>query len=155
MNSQELKDICKINSRCNYILKGVYPVDKVPHNLSYPCFLIVNSDEHYLPGTHWIGIYIDNYRRAIFLDSFALDPEYYGLKNYIMKMSESFTTLKIPLQNISSNVCGLYQLYFLFYIANNTDTSNFVSAFTQYDTCYNDNLVKYLVSKYIKEGSDK
>lgn len=154
MNSLELKRICEIDFKYKQILYGVYPVDKIPDHLSYPCYLIINSDEHHLPGTHWVGIYFDAQKKAIFLDSFAFKPEFYGLKDYIEKMSKSYFSLKTSLQHNDSNVCGVYQLFFLFYIANNLDTTRIVSSFSLEDSKYNDNLVSYLVLKHIKERRD-
>ena len=36
---------------------GVYPADKIPKFWGKTAALIVNTDDHTKPGTHWVALY--------------------------------------------------------------------------------------------------
>ena len=44
---------------------GVFPIDKLPSSIPrYPCFLVVNTQAHNLPGEHWLSIFISKQRKG-------------------------------------------------------------------------------------------
>ena len=50
-----------------------------------PCGIIVNTDVHYKPGTHWCAIFFDENGNTDFFDSFGYPPEHYGhfIRNFL------------------------------------------------------------------------
>ena len=45
--------------------------------ISFPFYCIVNTDERYLPGKHWLSIYVDENKYCYFFDSLGLPPHNY------------------------------------------------------------------------------
>ena len=55
--------------------RGVYPLDYLPKRLlRRPSSLIVNLDEHYKPGSHWVAIYIGNRGTSFYFDPLGMQP---------------------------------------------------------------------------------
>lgn len=54
---------------------GVYPADYLPYYVQAPSAIVVNSDIHTLPGTHWRAIFIDHNKELDFFDSYGKSPE--------------------------------------------------------------------------------
>jgi hypothetical protein len=36
--------------------EGVYPVDLLPETITNPANIVVNLDEHYMLGSHWVAL---------------------------------------------------------------------------------------------------
>ncbi|XP_043476691.1 uncharacterized protein LOC122507831 [Leptopilina heterotoma] len=53
---------------------GVYPADKIPHFLTRPSAIVINTDDHTKPGTHWVAIHISKDGRGTYFDSYGLPP---------------------------------------------------------------------------------
>ena len=103
MDGHTIQDI--LSREAAPIFQGVYAADKIPP-LRMGSAIIVNTDKSTEPGMHWLALYQD--REALeFFDSYGQSPDFYGF---------SFTNVKwnnIPLQSITSNVCGAYCIYYI------------------------------------------
>ena len=92
---------------------GIYSIDVLPTFVPhYPLLLIVNTDTHNLPGTHWKVIFIDKDRRGEVFDSLA-----YTVNPVIYQWMNRFTRSWIRNQKIFqlplAATCGAYALYFV------------------------------------------
>ena len=56
--------------------------------MNYPFLCIVNTDERYLSGTHWLCIYVDEYKHCNFWDSLGFSPNHY--KKYFMEFIDKY-----------------------------------------------------------------
>lgn len=83
--------------------------------IKFPFLCIVNSDERYLPGMHWIAIFGDENKHCYFWDSLGLSPEHYKeyFMQFINKYCVGYCYVNSCLRSQSSRTCGLYCLYFL------------------------------------------
>jgi len=119
--------------------------DELPIKIKYPCSIILNNKPRSHSGEHWIAIYFDKNKRAIFFDSYGLPPEYYNLNNYI-KLNSIATTFNNKRIQGDSNYCGLYCLLFLLMI-NRNQISKFFTFFS--DNFYlNDKKIEYLLNVF-------
>ena len=63
--------------------KGVVPRDKLPQKVTYPTSIVMNTHKSSQSGEHWLALYYDENGMCSFFDSFGMDPDFYGLKDYI------------------------------------------------------------------------
>ena len=98
---------------------GVFAQDQLESLKPKPYnFFVVNLDFSSEPGSHWIGV---KFKKSIIevYDSFGMQisgwyRRPYYLLNFLFKYSNSHSISITPkLQDASSNICGLYCLYFL------------------------------------------
>ena len=104
---------------------GVFPRDFLSRirKRALPFGVIINtskaSDED--GGTHWVAAWIQSAKEAEFFDSFGKTAIFYGVEihDFILRMSpscggkykENYTQLQHP----SSDLCGLFCLYYLYH----------------------------------------
>lgn len=97
----------------NKFFGGVYSINNLPlviptTKINY----IINLDPSYQPGSHWVSVYIDSNRRAIYFDSFGRPPPPEILS--FMQRSVSFYQIsKSKYQGDDSSACGYYCLLFV------------------------------------------
>lgn len=63
-------------------------------------------------GTHWCAFYIEG-KKAFYFDPFAVHPPE-AVERYLSKYDTRMSVKQI--QNIFSNVCGYYCLFFIYYM---------------------------------------
>lgn len=114
MNSSQIHTILSRDPVSARYFEGVFPSDKIPTIRKFPCALVLNTDKHDEKGTHWLAVYIQDKRTIEFFDSFGLPPEVYGedITRFI-KRYYRIQCNKIPVQSVTSNVCGQYCIYFI------------------------------------------
>ena len=105
-------EVWRLINRCvqlKYKLAGVYAADNFPLYIGYQPFLIVNSDRSNHKGTH---------NDLVFADPLELPYHYY--KHICDRLSFADfgvrEVIKEPLQKLSSDLCGLYFVYFAHHI---------------------------------------
>ena len=104
-------------SKMRIPLVGVFNKDVLPHYKS-PGGYIVNlqdsTDEHgkELPGTHWTSFYVPKVGRAAYFDSFGFDAPVQVSKF----LNRNYVYSHHPIQNIYSEICGYYCLYFIWFM---------------------------------------
>ena len=87
---------------------------------SLPCFIIVNLDSSYMPGSHWIALGFFKNRVEIF-DSLGFDIfNWPRVPCSLMKLLQRFAVSKRVriskrLQSNSSFLCGLYSVFYVKY----------------------------------------
>ena len=104
----DLLDWCKY---LNIPIKTVLSRDQnVPHNHKQTLF-IYNLEPSYMGGSHWVATYVkDNVIN--YFDSFGLPP-FEELVNHAKRKNLTLLHQNQQIQNLYSNTCGYYCLYFL------------------------------------------
>ena len=126
---------------------GVFPIDKIPKIKAIPVGMIVNLDEAHLPGSHWIGIYIDSDTFGIFFDSYGRNPEKKAILNLLKDNCIDWTYSDKCLQSPLSSTCGQYSLYFLYHIVRNLNLKRIVDDKFSMNLIKNDSIVTSWVNK--------
>ena len=94
---------------------GVFPINRLPiYLLPKPCGLIINQDEHYKPGSHWVAVKLEKYKPAYYFDSFGSYPRK-EIISFMEQNSKSWVYNKKKYQSDLSSLCGYYCLLFLIY----------------------------------------
>ena len=98
---------------------GAYPFDLLPPKPRTVDFsLVINTDKSTLPGDHWLVLlrkdstvyFIDSYGRNY--NDFTFEKDFTNtVKKYVG--DEKIHHNKIWLQRLTSNVCGMYCVYFV------------------------------------------
>lgn len=116
MNTSELQ--CCI--ACDSVLRGlvnVYASDYLPYTLNrLPYGIIVNTDVHYKPGTHWCAIFFDGKGNTEFFDSYGHPPDHYGYFITHFLKQNCKKPLIVNRKRLQSNFSNVYGMYCLFYL---------------------------------------
>ena len=102
-------------------LIGIYNKDELP-KVPQQGFYIVNlqdaRDEYGndLSGTHWTVIYIEG-KKAIYMDTFGFPPPLEV--QLLLKAYVPYLHNQQQIQNPKSGYCGVYVLYFMYYMTIN------------------------------------
>ena len=115
MNTSQLQCIISCDSVLKERVVGVFAADQLPKSLPFlPCGLIVNTDMISHPGRHWLSFFICRDTVECF-DSYGQPVSDYNplfmrwIRRHGLRVIENRTRL----QSDTSNVCGLYCIYFL------------------------------------------
>ena len=129
---------------------GVYAADRIPKILTPPTAIVVNTDDHTKPGTHWVAIYIDHARFGTYFDSYGFPPSSKYHVDCIKRNCKNFCWNSRELQSIDSTCCGQYTITFLYYMCRGNSLNKFLQLFT-HDTRRNDALAVNLFRRRIKK----
>lgn len=105
---------------------------------------IINLDNSYNTGTHWVALYIDD-MNACYFDPFG---EECPLSVYKFCKGKTLITSNYVIQNLNQQVCGYYCLAFLHYMNFNKNKNiryklnNFIKPFDLDDTTKNDDILQ-------------
>ena len=103
MNTSQINAILSHDVMTKDVFQGVYPVNRLPK--SCEGMYVINTDEHDQPGEHWVAVYNKEY-----FDSFGVSP----LDSRIIDFMDSTIQYNcVPLQQILTNACGFYCVYYL------------------------------------------
>lgn len=93
--------------------------------------LVVNLSRKAESGSHWISIFIDNtcynnnnyneqtgYGKTYFMDSYGFMPRSWYITEFLKKNCRNVEYCQQQLQQIQSNVCGMYAACFIIHMAN-------------------------------------
>ena len=113
----------------------------LPSINSYPSSLIINTHPRGEPGEHWLAMYFDNNKNCEFFDSFGFTANDYGFDKYINLFSRSYVNNKFQIQNIDSDGCGYYCIYFILLKARGFTLTNINDLFSKSNFKINDFLI--------------
>jgi hypothetical protein len=113
------KELCEFNLK-NHI-----------NNKKNKIGVIFNLDPHYKQGSHWVALFINIQKKQInYFDSYGEDPEpqiYKFIKNIYNQGSKLNILFDININKIrhqfSDSECGMYSLYFIIQMLNDTSIS--------------------------------
>jgi hypothetical protein len=149
MNTIQINEILEKDKISKTDFIGVFSRDKMPNitKKDFPCSMVVNTDTSKQPGTHWLAIYYDKNGNCNFFDSMALSPEFYNLKDTLIKPAQSIKFSTFPIQSFYSDFCGLYCVLFILFKSRNYTLENFLELFDK-NTLKNDRTILHLISKF-------
>ena len=117
MNTEQLSKLIR-NSKClNETLIDITAINVLPtvRIRPFPQLYIINTDPFPNPGKHWVCVVFYNASKADYFASLGKHPEAYSrnLKRFIIENSSNKCTF-IPkqIQSNSSDICGLYVVFF-------------------------------------------
>lgn len=108
----------------------------------------MNEDPDFMPGSHWVGIYIDKYGYSYFFDSFGRNPKG-TILNFILRNSLMYTYNTKQIQHLMSDVCGKYCILFLLNYALGNNVDQFINMFSS-SYKKNDVICAKLFKQYFK-----
>ena len=96
---------------------------------------VINLDEYYDIGTHWVKLYVNN-KSATYLDSFAVEHIPKGIKKFISDKSIIANIFRI--QTYDSVISGYVFIGFMF---NGNKLTDFSNLFLPNDFKKNDDII--------------
>jgi hypothetical protein len=95
---------------------GAFPSDLLPHSITMPTTVIVNTDNHTEPGAHWLAIRLEHRcSTAFYFDSYGLAPDIPDIQSFLRRncrvMNYNTTQLQDPLSTVCGKYCFLFALY--------------------------------------------
>jgi hypothetical protein len=126
MNSIQIHKLLSKHVKC---FRGVYPVDLLPSSIEKPAIIVINLDEHYKPGSHWVTVCIANTGHAEYFDSYGLPPFRDEITAYLQRNSTSWVYNCHRLQGLTSKVCGHYCCIYALHRAEGVSMTSFVNMF--------------------------
>jgi hypothetical protein len=110
---------------------GAYPADMLPHYITQPSTVIVNTDAHTQSGTHWLAIRLEpKSYTAFYFDSYGLPPSIHNIQAFLRRNCTILNYNKALLQGPVSTVCGKYCCLFALYMDRGYTANQFVGLFT-------------------------
>jgi len=96
------------------IFQGVYPVDRLPLSVRYPCAIVINTDTASGEGEHWTAVYIDGFQKGVYFDSMGLPPLDPRVLVFLNTHAVKWLANPLTIQSVVSDKCGHYCLYFVY-----------------------------------------
>lgn len=132
MNTGQIDAILRNDYMTKSLFQGVYPIDQLPSSCNG--MYVINTDEHDEPGEHWLAVYNKEY-----FDSYGLPP----LDRRIIQFLGSDVMYNtVHLQQLMSNACGFYCVYYLLERARGNSAENIIHILKNSDS---DFIVKEMV----------
>ena len=162
MNGYEIERGLKDVLGDNIIFLGCYWMEDASSILrsavtkSRPCVIILNTikknAKEGLMG-HWISIYINYGNLTLgYFDSYNLEPELYsrGMSKFLRDKPWSLYKLSYRIQGISSLVCGVYTMYYVYLLSRHSLKKSFAhihKKFKKHQYKNNDKLILRIAYK--------
>lgn len=149
MDTFQLIAFLKNDKYAKKVFCGVYALDILPIiKVKKPCAFIVNNEKSSLPGEHWFSIYVPKHGPIEYFDSYGLKPLNSEIYDFIKMNGNKFIYNKMQIQNQSSNLCGLYCVFFLYLKSRNYTLKQTMKFFTN-NLIKNDLMLKSLFKKLL------
>ena len=71
MNTYQLEAVMTEDRYSQDMFVGVFPMDRLPKQFKTPACMIINSASSSSQGEHWLAVFIDQYGRGEFFDSYG------------------------------------------------------------------------------------
>lgn len=117
MNTRDIYDLLSSDIWVRQTeLVRVLPIDQLPRyiNPTKTAAIIVNTDPSYRAGSHWVGLYYNGLGKFTYFDSFGLPPRHREIMDFIERNStKPYSYNPQIIQDLLSNACGLYAVYFI------------------------------------------
>ena len=94
---------------------GVFPINRLSFVLlPKPGAVIINLDDSYNPGSHWVSVYITEKSEGYYFDSFGRHPPA-AIQAFIERNTKNWTWNREVYQADDSTYCGYYCILFVLY----------------------------------------
>lgn len=135
MYANQLLDLVEKDPPIKRVFGGIYAYDQLPNikKTKSDTAIIINSSPSTSPGTHWLLAYIKpKLKTIIWFDSFGHKPEYYGRR--LAKWTEGYKlySSRKVIQAENSHYCGLFVLYFLYYLSRGVKIEKILQKFSRH-----------------------
>ena len=157
LDTNQLECILSNISEGFNVTTGVLPCDEVHTVESSRFAIIINSDPHYLPGTHWLAFFRDSPDSVFeFYDSLAQDPSSYGedFINFIKLQGGNCRRSLIQIQDVKQTTCGNHCVFYLYKRLRGFLMDEIVNEFDHKDLTKNDHFVVRFTDQVIKSTSN-
>ena len=123
---------------------GVYSRDNLPDKIKDGAY-VINLDEYYDIGTHWITLYVNN-KTVTYFDSFGIEHIPKEVKKFIGKRNIISNIHRI--QNYDSIMCGYFCIGFIDYMFKGKSLTDYNNLFSPNNFKKNDNIIlNYFLNK--------
>lgn len=138
MYKRQIETVLTLDARTPF--RGVYPMDRLPEQRKSGAY-VINTDNHDQPGSHWVAVYDDG--KVEYMDSYGLPPTDPRCLKFL---GQHFSYNTIGVQQLYSNACGFYCVYFLLQRARGHSADVIMSMLSRTDS---DFIVKsFIYSRY-------
>ena len=118
---------------------GVYSRDNLPDKIKAGGY-VINLDEYYGIGTHWIALYVNN-KTATYFDSFGIEHTPKEVKKFIISNI-------YRIQNYDSIMCGYFCIGFIDYMFKGKSLTDYTNLFSPNNLIKNDDIIlNYFLNK--------
>lgn len=131
----EIEDFLKTSIQTKAAYGGVFEPDFLPQTINYPTAIVININKH------WVGVYIDCFKKGYYFDSFGLPPLNALVRRFLNTFSDVWSYSAIPIQCVTSTKCGHFCLYFLVYKCRGWTTNQILRPFQRFNVKINDHFI--------------
>ena len=122
---------------------GVYSRDNLPDKIKDGGY-VINLDEYYDIGTHWIALYVNN-KTVTYFDSLVIEHIPKEVKKFIG--SRNIISNIYRIQNYDSVMCGYFCIGFIDYMFKGKSLTDYTNLFSLNNFKKNDDKIFKLFSK--------
>ena len=122
---------------------GVYSRDNLPDKIKDGGY-VINLDEYYDIGTHWIALYVNN-KIVTYFDSLVIEHIPKEVKKFIG--SRNIISNIYRIQNYDSVMCGYFCIGFIDYMFKGKSLTDYTNLFSLNNFKKNDDKIFKLFSK--------
>ena len=126
-------------------LIGVYSRDNLPNKIKDGAY-VINIDEYYDIGTHWITLYVNN-KTVTYFDSFGIEHIPKEIKKFIGNRNIISNIYRI--QNYHLIMCGYFCIGFIDYMFKGKSLTDYTNLFSPNNLKKNDDInLNYFLNKF-------
>jgi hypothetical protein len=155
MNTLDLEYILGHDPIVAKYFQGVYSSDNLPQDKQEGLkSFIVNTDPAYMPGTHWIALFMYHDTRtgqyvAEYFDSYGSTvPVTKNIQRFIDVNTDAVIKNTKELQSVFSDVCGAWCVYFLHNRHRGVSLTSIINRFTAATTQNDMRIKRWLYNTY-------
>ena len=117
---------------------GVFSRENLPNSIKNGAF-VINLDEYYDIGTHWVALYVNN-KIAIYFDSFGVEHIPKEIMKFINRKKLQITNI-YRIQVYDSIMCGYFCIGFINFMFNGKSLTDYTNLFSPNDFNKNDDII--------------
>ena len=125
---------------------GVFSRDYLPNIIKNGAY-VINLDEYYDIGTHWIALYVNN-KIVTYFDSFGVEHIPKEIMKFIVRTSfglgsrrKKIITNIYRIQTYDSIMCGYFCIGFINFMFNGKSLTDYTNLFSPNDFNKNDDII--------------
>ena len=127
---------------------GVYSRDNLPDKIKDGAY-VINLDEYYDIGTHWIALYVNN-KTVTYFSLFEIEHISKEVKNFVNKKNTIANIFRI--QAYDSVMCGYFCIGFIHYMFMGKSLTDCTNLFSPNNFKKNDDIIlNYFLNKLLND----
>ena len=116
---------------------GVFSRDNLPNTIKNGAY-VINLDEYYDIGTHWVALYVNN-KIATYFDSFLVEHIPKEIMKFMVRKKIIANIYRI--QGYDSIMCGYFCFGFINFTFNGKSLTSYTNLFSPNDFNKNDDII--------------